>query len=593
MSPLAAIWQTYHSKVNQEGSIHHSDNKSGSLPNLSIDEVVVQVSSVSDEQGVTCQSAVLLNELLAQSPKICLEGKGASQARPVSANIGSKDGFVNHFSIGFVNNSCLQLGTSYPNNSSGFKLYHDNGTNSRLSKQQQETSRNPSSSSSLSSANTAVSSIPMSSMYQNPHKAVEQSQLSQLHVDNDLYLLAEQDFRFTPELYRMSPFAMDYEASINGTQETTLGSICPSQLESNRINYLLPVPIHLKLKQGLLENIQHVFNQTLEDEDDGNDNEGVLSQLEGPAIGDSIMSVTIPQSTSPRQYSFSRLSSPQLSKLSMYKFATTPAPADSFETPIAPETTPVSNTDVSEGASPFAEDEEGSHSSDDVDVTIRNTKDISKSSWTDSSKFYNASTSGIETSRIDEYKKAFFKQYSKASITKVKLTDTDRGCLPKDCSKPDYLTIVNSLDVFTCSKFAATRKYKCPVKECPLHFLGIKKRAELKHHVHYEHLKNGFVKNSCRQYEDEIMKILFVCNEANCGKAFYRCDSLNRHLNLVHGNGRTRGVKRKVSLTGADVAENADEEYAASYDGDSELEGQAGTYGYTRSTLGKRRKLSN
>lgn len=590
MSPLAAIWQTYHSKVKQEGSIHHSDNKSGSLPNLSIDEVVVQVSSVNDTQGVTCQSAVLLNELLAQSPKIYLKDKDASHARPVSANIGSKEGFVNNFSIGFVNSSCLQLSTSYPNNSSGFKLYQDNGANCRSSKQHQEASRNPSSSSSLSSANTAVSSIPVSSMYQIPHKAVEQSQLSQLHIDNDLYLLAEQDFRFTPELYRMSPFAISHEASIDGTQETTLGSICPSQLESNRINYLLPVPIHLKLKQGLLENIQHVFNQTLEDEDD--DNEGVLSQLEGPAIGDSIMGVPIPQSTSPRQYSFSRLSSPQLSKLSMFKFATTPAPPESFETPIAPETTPVSDIDVSEGTSPCAEDEVGGHSDDD-DVTIPNTKDISKSAWTDSSKFYNASTTCIGSSRIDEYKKAFFKQYSKASITKVKLTDSDRGCLPKDCSKPDYLTIVNSLDVFTCSKFAATRKYKCPVKECPLHFLGIKKRAELKHHVHYEHLKNGFVKNSCRQYEDEIMTILFVCNEENCGKAFYRCDSLNRHLNLVHGNGRTRGVKRKVSLTVADVVENIDDEYAASYDGDSELEGQAGIYGYTRSTLGKRKKLSN
>ncbi|CCG21582.1 Rme1 protein [Candida orthopsilosis Co 90-125] len=588
MSPLAAILQSYHAKVEEKNPIYHPVKKSGSLTSLSIDEVVVRVPSVSNDQNFTCQSAILLNEMLAQTPKPQFNDDAVlSHVRPVSVLFGAKDWLTDKVTIGFANHHCPQLSTSYPPNSSGFKFSNECDTNDRSNGQKPETSRNPSSTSSLSSANTVVSSIPVSKLYQNPHKAIEQSQLNQIQTDNDLYSLVEQNLRFTPTLYRMSPFAISHEFSIDDTQETCPLSICPWQLQPNKINYSQPTPIHLKLKRGLLENIQDVFNQTVDDDDEGILN---LDQQEGSGFHDCIMEMSVPPSTSPKYYSLSRLSSPQLTKLSMFKFTTTPAPPDTFEIPVAPETTPVSNAGISVNVSPFSEHDENNHSDDDI--AICKTETSPKSTWSDSSDFYHAATSGLDASRLKDYKKAFFGQYSKASITKVKMAESDKKFLRKNDSKSNYFTLIDNLDIFTCSKFACARRYNCPVKECPMYFLGIKKKAELKHHVHYEHLKNGLVKFSCREYEDEIMKILFVCNEAGCGKAFYRCDSLNRHVNLVHGNRRKGGVKRKLAVVVGE-AENVDDEYVVNYDGDSELDNQSVSDSKVGTTSGKRRKLSN
>ena len=52
MSPLTAILQSYHAKVEDESSIYHLLKKSGSQPSLSIDEVVVRVPSVGERHVV-------------------------------------------------------------------------------------------------------------------------------------------------------------------------------------------------------------------------------------------------------------------------------------------------------------------------------------------------------------------------------------------------------------------------------------------------------------------------------------------------------------------------------------------------------------
>ncbi|KAI5957558.1 RME1 [Candida theae] len=587
MSPLAAIWQSYHSNVKKDSPVSHSEKNRGSLPSLSIDEVVVRVSSVENGHSLTCQSAILLNELIAHTPKPqTSDVVEMSQVRPVSVIFGTKD----NVSIGFPNPHHSQSSTSFPNSVSGFKSYTEDRDKSK--REVAESPSNPSSSQSLASANTVVSSLPVSQMYQNPHKALEQSQLSQIGVASDLYSLVEQDLRYTPALYRVSPFEMDVDADMEESHETGLYSICPKELQSNSLTCHQPAPIHLKLKRGLLDNIQNVFNQTIDD-----DNEGVLdlTQQEGSTIRDCVMAMSAPPSTSPRHYSLSRLSTPQLNKLSMFKFATTPAPPNTFETPVAPKTTPVSHADVSSGDSPLAQPEDSDYSDEaDVGKAISTSELTAPIKWTDSSQFYNGATLGVEASRLEDYKKAFFDQYTKSSICKIKMTESDKKYLSKDESKGNYYTMINNLDIFTCTKFATTRKFKCPVKECPMHFLGIKKRAELKHHVHYEHLKNGFVKYSCHQYENEIKSILFICSREGCGKAFYRCDSLNRHLNLVHGNCPAKGVKRKVVIVDKDEIENADvANKVASYEVGSDLDSQAIAEGEVCSRVSKRSRLSN
>ncbi|KAI5953927.1 RME1 [Candida margitis] len=593
MSPLAAILQSYRAEDKENNLVDHSVKKNGSFPSLHFDEVIVRVPTASNDPGSICHSALLYNEILAQTPNLKIEEDTGmptkAQARPISALFGFKTrSFTDKFTFGFANRESSQLSTSYPNMSSGFMFYKEGEVKGALNLRETDMSRNPSSSSSMSSTNTVVSSIPVSNSYLNHHKAIEQSQLSQIHNDNDLYSLVEQDLRFTPALYKISPFAISPEAAIEDDKQSAWPhSVCPWQLQSNKINYSQPSPIHLKLKRGLLENIQDVFNQTIEE--DGDDAGIVcLETQDGATVQDCIMGMSAPTSTSPQRYALSRMASPQMKKLSMFKFTTSPAPAEAFETPVAPETTPVSDGNISIDGSPFAVATGSDNRAHQI--ASSDTKVSPESTWRNSVSFFNGTTSGVDPTNLGRFKKAFFASYSKLSIIKVKMTESDRKLFSKEDpenSKASYFTMVDRLDCLTCSTFVYGRKFNCPVKECPMYFLGIKKKAELKHHVHYQHLKNGLVKSNCRAYARQIKEILFVCIEADCGKAFYRCDSLSRHRNLVHGNRGKRGVKRKLVVHNDDVV---DDESVTSYEGDSELENPIIVDSEACSTVTKRRK---
>ena len=67
-----------------------------------------------------------------------------------------------------------------------------------------------------------------------------------------------------------------------------------------------------------------------------------------------------------------------------------------------------------------------------------------------------------------------------------------------------------------------------------MNMIGFDKRAELRHHVHSDHVTHGLVSIQYAKYSEEIKEFLFVCDEENCGKGFYRSDTLTRHIKLVH-----------------------------------------------------------
>lgn len=88
-------------------------------------------------------------------------------------------------------------------------------------------------------------------------------------------------------------------------------------------------------------------------------------------------------------------------------------------------------------------------------------------------------------------------------------------------------------------------KYDCPVPSCLHARIGFLKKMDLKIHISQIHLTKY---NGCKKTEekskvrdkfgpkvfDRMMSYLNVCNVESCGRAFYRKDSLNRHMKLLH-----------------------------------------------------------
>ena len=131
----------------------------------------------------------------------------------------------------------------------------------------------------------------------------------------------------------------------------------------------------------------------------------------------------------------------------------------------------------------------------------------------------------------------------------MRLAESDMKCR-KHCNTRfgNYLELIDHFEGHGLQRYLLSRTFICPVKECPMNMIGFDKRAELRHHVHSDHVTHGLVSIQYAKYSEEIKKFLFVCDEENCGKGFYRSDTLTRHIKLVHKREKhfTKRKRRQV-----------------------------------------------
>ncbi|EGW35278.1 uncharacterized protein SPAPADRAFT_58496 [Spathaspora passalidarum NRRL Y-27907] len=142
-------------------------------------------------------------------------------------------------------------------------------------------------------------------------------------------------------------------------------------------------------------------------------------------------------------------------------------------------------------------------------------------------------------------------KFSEEQIRSIKLAETDAKCRNHcNASFANYMQLIDHFEEFKLSSFEF-RGFKCPVHECPMSIIGYDKKADLRHHVVIDHFKKGKVIDECCQYSSELKSIIYVCNDDNCGKGFYRRDSLTRHIKLVH-NGEPNVFNQKKKLENAE-----------------------------------------
>ncbi|EAZ63389.2 zf-C2H2 Zinc finger, C2H2 type [Scheffersomyces stipitis CBS 6054] len=133
-------------------------------------------------------------------------------------------------------------------------------------------------------------------------------------------------------------------------------------------------------------------------------------------------------------------------------------------------------------------------------------------------------------------KEQLLRRFSASTIREIKLTESDLFCKNHCNSKfPNYLAMIDHFDKHRLN-LVDYRSFKCPVAECPMHILGYEKKADLRHHVVIDHFKKGKVLDQFEMYSSQLQAIIYVCTQDNCGKGFYRRDSLTRHIKLVHQN---------------------------------------------------------
>lgn len=82
----------------------------------------------------------------------------------------------------------------------------------------------------------------------------------------------------------------------------------------------------------------------------------------------------------------------------------------------------------------------------------------------------------------------------------------------------------------------------CPDSTCAFSAIGFRFRWFLRRHICNHHLKaynNDSVKKHSLKVPEKLLKEflrhVYVCNEPKCSRAFYRLDSLLRHMRLIHG----------------------------------------------------------
>ncbi|AOW26381.1 zinc finger protein RME1 [Candida albicans L26] len=155
----------------------------------------------------------------------------------------------------------------------------------------------------------------------------------------------------------------------------------------------------------------------------------------------------------------------------------------------------------------------------------------------------------MNSGHAEPMKKRLLSRFSSRLIQKLRLAESDMKCR-KHCNTRfgNYLELIDHFEGHGLQRYLSSRTFICPVKECPMNMIGFDKRAELRHHVHSDHVTHGLVSIQYAKYSEEIKEFLFVCDEENCGKGFYRSDTLTRHIKLVHKREKhfTKRKRRQV-----------------------------------------------
>ncbi|KAI5951831.1 RME1 [Candida jiufengensis] len=144
-------------------------------------------------------------------------------------------------------------------------------------------------------------------------------------------------------------------------------------------------------------------------------------------------------------------------------------------------------------------------------------------------------TISIDRTLFNNFKIELFLKFSESILKDTKVVESDLNGTLYSQNAGNYYDLISSFNFAQGSKFLKKREHRCPVIECPINLIGVKKRTDLRHHIHHEHLDHNRVCQDLEsQYGNELRNELFVCEKPNCGKAFYRSDSLTRHSKLIH-----------------------------------------------------------
>lgn len=94
-------------------------------------------------------------------------------------------------------------------------------------------------------------------------------------------------------------------------------------------------------------------------------------------------------------------------------------------------------------------------------------------------------------------------------------------------------------------KYKVVTPHKCPFDSCPYFLIGFARKAELRRHCLTKHFEKGKLTQSINQNIKQVLNnLIYSCKIDNCGKYFYRKDSLQRHLKLVHENENSKFNKK-------------------------------------------------
>lgn len=134
--------------------------------------------------------------------------------------------------------------------------------------------------------------------------------------------------------------------------------------------------------------------------------------------------------------------------------------------------------------------------------------------------------------QIDYREKLSSHGYTKEIVSEHKLQNADKTCL--NCNKKfrNYWDFAGHFTNSNCWKNTSGREHFCVVKTCPFSILGFSRKLCLRHHCHDSHFTGQRVSKDCKEWEPILQGISFYCDQ--CGKSFYRRDSLVRHVNAVH-----------------------------------------------------------
>lgn len=120
---------------------------------------------------------------------------------------------------------------------------------------------------------------------------------------------------------------------------------------------------------------------------------------------------------------------------------------------------------------------------------------------------------------------------------------------PVSCShcNDDFKSLLLLAEHF--DKHKLTTAHKCPFDSCPFNLIGFSRKADLRRHCLTNHFEKGKLTQSINQNVKLVLNnLIYSCKMDNCGKNFYRKDSLQRHLKLVHENENSKFNKKMKKI---------------------------------------------